>query len=47
MMKNYNTTGTFSKGKKPEGDSARKVAAPFLKEKAVMSIYNGPVPHES
>jgi hypothetical protein len=47
MMKNYMTTGTFAKSKKPEGDSARKVAAPFLEQNAVLSIYGGPAPHES
>jgi hypothetical protein len=47
MMKNYLTTGTFSRGKKPKGDSTRKEATPFLEEKAVMSIYSEPAPHES
>jgi hypothetical protein len=47
MMKNYMTMGTFARGKKPEGDSTGKVAAPFPEEKAVMSIYGGPAPHES
>jgi hypothetical protein len=47
MMKNYMTTGTFPKGKRPEGISAGKVATPFPEEKAVMSIYGGPAPHES
>jgi hypothetical protein len=47
MMKNYMTTETFAKGKKPEGDPAGKVAAPFLKEKAVMLIYGGPARHLS
>jgi hypothetical protein len=47
MIKNYMTTRTFAKGKRPEGDSAGKVAAPFPEEKAVMSIYGGPAPHES
>jgi hypothetical protein len=37
MMKNYMTTGTFSRGKK----------ALSPEEKAVMSIYGGPAPHES
>jgi hypothetical protein len=44
MMKNYMTTGTFAQRKKPESDSAGKVAAPFLEEKAVISIYGGHAP---
>jgi hypothetical protein len=44
MMKNYMTTGTFAKGKRPEGDMVWKAAAPFPEEKAVMSIYDGPTP---
>jgi hypothetical protein len=47
MMRNYMTTGAFTKGKKLEGDLARMPVAPFPKEKAVMSIYGGPAPHES
>jgi hypothetical protein len=47
MMKNYMIMGASAKGKKPEGDSAGKGAAPFPKEKAVMSIYGGPTPYES
>jgi hypothetical protein len=47
MMKNYMTTGIFAKGKRPDGDSAGKVAAPFPKEKVVMLIYGGPAHHES
>jgi hypothetical protein len=39
MMKNYMTMGTFTKGKKPEGDSLGKAVAPFPKEKAIMLIY--------
>jgi hypothetical protein len=49
-MKNYMTTGTFARGKKPERDSMGKVATPFLKDKAIMSIYGSlppPPPHES
>jgi hypothetical protein len=41
MMKNYMTTGTFARGKKPEGDLTGKVVAPFPEEKAVMLIYSG------
>jgi hypothetical protein len=41
MMKNYMTTRTFTKGKKPEGDSTGKAAAPFPEKKAVMLIYGG------
>jgi hypothetical protein len=44
MMKNYMTMGTFAKGKKPEGDSAGEVDAPFPKEKVAMSIYDGRTP---
>jgi hypothetical protein len=44
MMKNYMTTGTFAKGKKPEGDSVGKAAVPFTEEKAVMLIYDRPAP---
>jgi hypothetical protein len=47
MMKNYMTTGAFTKGKKPEGDPVGKVVVPFPEEKAVMLIYGGPAPHES
>jgi hypothetical protein len=47
MMKNYMTMGAFPKGKKPEGDSAKKSAAPFPEEKVVMPIYGGPAAHES
>jgi hypothetical protein len=47
MMKNYMTTGAFARGKKLESISAGKVAAPFPKEKVVMSIYDRPAPHES
>jgi hypothetical protein len=46
MMKNYITMGTFASGKRPEGDSAGKVAAPSFEEKAVISIYGDPAPHE-
>jgi hypothetical protein len=44
MMKNYMTTGTFTKGKKPKGDSVGKAAVPFTEEKAVMLIYGRPAP---
>jgi hypothetical protein len=47
MMKNYMTTRTFTKGKNLKGDSTGKVVAPFPKEKAAMSIYDEPAPHES
>jgi hypothetical protein len=47
MMKNYMTTWALAKGKKPEGDLGGKAATPFPKEEAVMSIYSGPIPHES
>jgi hypothetical protein len=41
------TTGTFAKGKKPEGDTAGKAIAHFPEEKVIMSIYGGSAPHES
>jgi hypothetical protein len=44
MMKNYMTTGTFARSKKPEGDSTGKATAPFPKKKVVMSIYGGSAP---
>jgi hypothetical protein len=47
MMKNYMTTRSLARAKKPEGESAGKVTAPFPEEKAAMSIYGGPVPHVS
>jgi hypothetical protein len=47
LKKNYMTTGTFPRSKKTEGDSAGKIATPFAEEKAGMSIYDGPTPHES
>jgi hypothetical protein len=47
MIKNYMTTGALAKGKKPEDDAVGKAAAPLLEEKVVMSIYGGPIPHES
>jgi hypothetical protein len=47
MMKNYMTMGTFTRSKKPDGDSPGKATALFTEEEAVMSIYGGPAPHES
>jgi hypothetical protein len=44
MMKNYMTTGTFGKGKRPKGDSTGKDATPSPEENSVMSIYDGPAP---
>jgi hypothetical protein len=44
MMKNYKTMGALAKRKKPEGDPTGKAIVPFH-EKAVMSIYSGPIPH--
>jgi hypothetical protein len=41
MMKNYLTMRTFAKG-----NSMGKAAAPLSEEKAVMSIYGRPNPHE-
>jgi hypothetical protein len=46
-MKNYMTMRNLARNMKPEGDSAGKVATPFPEEKAVMSIYGRPAPHES
>jgi hypothetical protein len=45
MMKNYMIMGNLARSKKPGGDSVEKVAAPFPEEKAIMSIYGGPVSH--
>jgi hypothetical protein len=45
MMKNCIAMGTLTKGKKLEGDPPGKAAMPFLKEKAVTSIYGGPISH--
>jgi hypothetical protein len=47
MMKNFMTSGALSKGKKPEGDPGKKGVSPFPREEAVMTIYGGPIPHES
>jgi hypothetical protein len=47
MIKNYMTTGTFVRGKKPKDDSTGNVVAPFPEEKEVISFYSGLVPHES
>jgi hypothetical protein len=47
MMKNYMTMGAFTKGKKPKCDSVGDATVPFPEEKAVMSIYGRPTPHES
>jgi hypothetical protein len=33
MVKNYMSTRTFARGKKPEDDSMGKAATPFLEEK--------------
>jgi hypothetical protein len=48
MLKNYMTTITFARSKKPEGDSVGKAPhPPPSEEKVVMSIYDRPAPHES
>jgi hypothetical protein len=47
IMKNYKTIGALTKNKKIEGGPSGKVATPFPGEEAVMTIYGGPVPHES
>jgi hypothetical protein len=39
--------GALSKGKKPEGDPGGKGSPHFPGDEAVMSIYSGPIPHES
>jgi hypothetical protein len=44
VMKNYMTMRNQARNKKPEGDSTVKAAAPFLEEKAVLSIYGGLAP---
>jgi hypothetical protein len=47
MMKNFLTSGALSMGKKPEGDQGKRGMTPFPREEVVMSIYSGPVTHES
>jgi hypothetical protein len=47
MMKNYMITGALVKSKKSEGGPLGKATAPVPGEEAVMSIYGGPIPHES
>jgi hypothetical protein len=47
MMKNYMTTRVLTKGQKLKDDAAGKATTPFPGEKVVMSIYSGPIPHES
>jgi hypothetical protein len=47
MMKIDITMWIFARRKKHEGYSMGKDTAPFPKEKAVMSIYDGLTPHES
>jgi hypothetical protein len=47
MMKNCMTMRTFTRSKKPKGDSTGKAVTPFLEEKAVMLIYDGLASHES
>jgi hypothetical protein len=46
-VKLHDLRRALSKGKKPEGDPGGKGVAPFSEEEVVMSIYDGPVPHES
>jgi hypothetical protein len=46
MTRNYMTTGTLTKGKKPKKDPRGKAVAPFPREKAVMVIYGASAPHE-
>jgi hypothetical protein len=40
MMKNFMTSGAFSKGRKLEGDLGRKGAAPIPREVEVMTIFD-------
>jgi hypothetical protein len=40
MMKNFTTSGAFSKGWKPGGDPGGKSAAPILGEAKVMTIFD-------
>jgi hypothetical protein len=47
MMKNFMTSGAITKGKKLEGHPGGKSPPPILGEEEVMSIYGGPVTHES
>jgi hypothetical protein len=47
MMKNFMASRALSMGKKPEGEPGGKAVTPFPGEEVVMSIYGGPVPHES
>jgi hypothetical protein len=47
MLRYFMTSGALSKGKKPKGGPGGHVATTFLGEEVVMSIYGGPVPHES
>jgi hypothetical protein len=42
MMKNFMTSGAFSKGKKPGGDSGGKGVAPILGEVEVTAIFDSP-----
>jgi hypothetical protein len=47
MIKNYMISRDLAKGKKSEGDPGGKAVAPFPGEEVVMSVYDGPIPHES
>jgi hypothetical protein len=40
MMKNFMTTGTLSKCRKPEGDPSGNDAAPIPREVAVMTTFS-------
>jgi hypothetical protein len=37
-MKNFMTSGALTKGREPEGPSAKKGMTPFLREDATMTI---------
>jgi hypothetical protein len=40
MMKNFMTSGAFSKGRKPGGDLGGKSVTPILGETEVMTIFD-------
>jgi hypothetical protein len=47
MIKNFMTSRALPKGKKSKGGPGEKGASPFPGEETVLSIYGGPVTHES
>jgi hypothetical protein len=44
MMKNFLTSGSLSKGRKPEGDQSMKDTAPIPEEVAVMTVFSWSYP---